>query len=124
VPVNSIVEESEPYRRKLKCVEGFDLIGNDVITCNQINGQWSPIPVCGLNESPASNSIGIGTIIGAIIGIIFLIVGVAAIIGFFYFKRFVLVRLLIIPIKHKCQIKSSAIGTDGRIAMMPIKLCQ
>ncbi len=88
MPVNSIVEVSEPHSKKLKCVKG-DLIGNDIITCNQSNGQWSPPPVCDLNESPANNSIGIG----AIIGIIFSIVGlVAAIIGFFYFKRSVLLR--------------------------------
>ena len=92
MPVNSIVEVSEPHQYKFKCVEG-DLIGNDVITCNQVNGKWSPIPVCGSSKPTAT------TVVVFIVPV--LIICFVAMIGFVYFKWFVLLRLLIIPIKHE-----------------------
>ena len=93
MPVNSIVEVSEPHQYKFKCVEG-DLIGNDVITCNQVNGKWSPIPVCGSSKPTATTAV-------VFIIVPVLIIGLVAMIGFVCFKWFVLLRLLIIPIKDK-----------------------
>jgi Sushi repeat (SCR repeat) len=93
VPVNSIVEVSEPRRYKFKCVEGLDLMGSDIITCNQSNGQWSPIPACGSNSASTTQII---VVVCIIVSIIILVLG-----SFSCYKRFVLLRLLIIPIKHK-----------------------